>query len=661
MLKVSFKQLLSLIIIGFSASLAQSAPPPLAAAAGYTVNTFSSTFDIAQVDLNNTVNPGYNWYLSRFMGFGVTDSKGVMLNGDGSVSLENNGGVNTGILTAGLDVNASSWVGTVFGGGGYFEAILKFDPASLSGNGWPSWWSYPIEHMAGVAQWPGQEAGFEHFVEPDFFEYDVAGSGKNCYGGAFHEFGGHWNPVDGYPLQWDQPSSKFIIAAPGIDGTGAGYKQYHKVSFLWIPATAGVKGHAYFCFDDQKTYDSLSWSLYTNQPPPANLTKPIPTTSWTFGVIDSQHFALILGQGSAGPMTIQSVNVWQKTGYFNGLDGTLPNPSPDQNLPLITPIGGEVRIDSTLVSMMTLASSGVTIRYTLDGSVPTGTSAAYTGPFVLRQSAVLKACGFAASGNSAVATQTYKIISRVAKPSSSGLLYNYYEYDGAPWISVKNKNWAQYTVKSSGTTDSFSLGMIQRNYKIAVRYYGTISIPTAGVYTFSVNSDAGANLFMGDYLVAANDGTHSVTTGASGDVRLQPGCYPISVDYYMDSTIYGTSGNLKPALNVYYKGPGITKTLIPKSVLFNNNVAVKWPLTAGALPGNSLTIAINKGNMLVSVALPGPHQLEIVRLNGATALRLSGQNAAVYSIKRRSLPAGIYTLRATNAAGQKIIKYVPWY
>ena len=73
---------------------------------------------------------------------------------------------------------------------------------------------------------------------------------------------------------------------------------------LWIPATASVDGTVTFYFDGVSS-GSFSYSQFTTQAPP-------PTAQpWAGGVIDSQHLALILGNGSAARMQIQAVNVWQ--------------------------------------------------------------------------------------------------------------------------------------------------------------------------------------------------------------------------------------------------------------------------------------------------------------------------------------------------------------
>ncbi|MDD5675111.1 MAG: hypothetical protein PHC61_13160, partial [Chitinivibrionales bacterium] len=73
-----------------------SAPPPKAAAVGFTQNTFSSAFTTATVDLNNTQAPGFKWYCSKFYGFAPTIISGgaqtveIVLNGDSSATVKNN-------------------------------------------------------------------------------------------------------------------------------------------------------------------------------------------------------------------------------------------------------------------------------------------------------------------------------------------------------------------------------------------------------------------------------------------------------------------------------------------------------------------------------------------------------------------------------------------
>jgi hypothetical protein len=295
-------------------------PPSFAAAVGYTNSTFSSTFDRSSVDLRNTVKPGYEWYISRFCGYGVTPASAITANNDDTITLENTGGANSGILTAG-HINGK-WVGTVFGGGGYFEAILKFDPQTVTNRtkGWPAWWSIPIEHELtfGSWQWPGQAEGYAHYVEPDFFEWNidgVEGVPPKTYNVTMNDWSGIWTPEKGYPVcKQNSWTTKFYTTPATTD-----FKQYHKYGWLWIPASPTRKSNPKYYFEDLPNTNSFSWTQFTNQPPtPSESMEP-----WTFGILDQQHLVLILGSGDSGAMTVKAVNVWQRSDDANGHNGKL--------------------------------------------------------------------------------------------------------------------------------------------------------------------------------------------------------------------------------------------------------------------------------------------------------------------------------------------------
>ncbi len=231
-------------------------PPNFAAAVGYTNNTFSSTFNASQVDMTNTLKPGYNWYLAQPFSHYVTPASSIVMNGDGSGTFENNS--NGSPWSAGFPNGGSDgrWVGTVFGGGGYFEATLKFDPNTVTNTsaGWPAWWSLAIEHCAYMPQqqWPGQVTNYMHFIEPDFFEWDVPTYGnpqEESYGGAMHDWSGVYT-TNGYPYNVAQPWPGFVITTP----SATDFTQYHKYGWLWVPATATKNGYAQYYFDGQFNY-----------------------------------------------------------------------------------------------------------------------------------------------------------------------------------------------------------------------------------------------------------------------------------------------------------------------------------------------------------------------------------------------------------------------
>jgi hypothetical protein len=174
--------------------------PSNPAASGYAL-VFDDEFNSPNtIDINNTEAPGYNWYPGNFFGSATPASMIQVANGALTL-LSSNNNISLGLSTAGPANNADGFVGQAFGGGAYYEARVKFNPANVnpSTTNWPSFWAYAIEVLLNNsrwnAQWPGQAAGYNHFVEDDFFEYDLGTTG--AYNGAIHDWYGKINQCGG--------------------------------------------------------------------------------------------------------------------------------------------------------------------------------------------------------------------------------------------------------------------------------------------------------------------------------------------------------------------------------------------------------------------------------------------------------------------------------
>ncbi|WP_440637724.1 hypothetical protein ACSHT2_27150 [Bradyrhizobium sp. PUT101] len=285
--------------------------PPQAAAVGYKVRTFATAFTAQEVDVANTARQGFKWYPYRFFG-SVPKLDSLVLNQDGSITLLGDVTGPNGEIASAVDVSGpDKFRGTVFGGGGYFEATFRFDPRDVvrtEFRGWPAWWAMAIEHMAKLdtRQWPGQPKGFERFIEVDFFEYDLSDyvkSGRpNHYGGVLRDWFGPEGKLEPMPA-W---SRLFIREVPAATD----FTQYHRYGFLWVPATSTGDGYAEFYFDDRKIGARLAWKKYVDEEPP-------PKPPRMFSILDRNHLVLILGTGPGQPMTVKSVNVWQASGAEN--------------------------------------------------------------------------------------------------------------------------------------------------------------------------------------------------------------------------------------------------------------------------------------------------------------------------------------------------------
>lgn len=317
---------MSIVILALPPSLAtdlrtcdipRSNVPPAATRNGYNTRTFHSEFDNLSVDIRDTRDVRFKWYLGQFFGWPATVPTAVTINTDNTVTLR---GEIARINTAAPKSDGKGWTGVAFGGGAFIRAVLKFDPdISLEGaKSWPGFWSMAIEHFAGEPseQWAGQSPGYAHFIEPDFFEYDLPKSilGGKRYGGALHEWYGIYgrtcvkiycsvSNVSGVGSRF----SNFIINVP----PETDFSEYHEYGFLWVPASKDTPGFAQYYFDGVATKNLIHWSLFEDQAPPPTM-KP-----WAFGIIDRQHLVLVLQTGANSTMTVGCVEVWQRSDSGN--------------------------------------------------------------------------------------------------------------------------------------------------------------------------------------------------------------------------------------------------------------------------------------------------------------------------------------------------------
>ena len=167
-------------------------PPAVAAAAGYRTKTFDSTFGASKIDKGNTKTSGFEWYpWSFFGGFSPGEDELVSQRTVGRLALTGHATDTVEVSTA-AQIGGGDFVGTAFGGGGYFEAEVAFDPEVdfVEGGAHPAFWMMAIEHLAGTDEtrrWPGQASGFAHFGEIDVFEY-IRQTDRAVYLGNVHDW-----------------------------------------------------------------------------------------------------------------------------------------------------------------------------------------------------------------------------------------------------------------------------------------------------------------------------------------------------------------------------------------------------------------------------------------------------------------------------------------
>ncbi len=211
------------------------------------------------------------------------------------------------------------------------------------------------------------------------------------------------------------------------------------------------------------------------------------------------------------------------------------------------------------VKIASSESKGV-IRYTLDGSSPQPTSPVYREPFTLSQTTVVKAKSFDEKGTASMLSTAYFRV--VKSGQGNGLSTSFYpgqNLQKLPQFGDLKKASTWISPEFNIDLDQMNKLLPQDNSSFALQFEGFLVIDKPGKYTFSTASDDGSKLYINEKQIVNNDGNHGVKESA-GSVELTAGRHPIRVAYYNNGGGFW--------LDVFYKGPGLTKQLIPADKLF---------------------------------------------------------------------------------------------
>lgn len=221
--------------------------------------------------------------------------------------------------------------------------------------------------------------------------------------------------------------------------------------------------------------------------------------------------------------------------------------------------GGLYTTPTATVKIETKAEKATT-RYTTDGSQPKPTSLLYSTPFTVTKTTVVKARSYDEKGNGSLLSTAYF---RLVKPGQgNGLTTSFYQgkdLTKLPDFKMLKKGSAWVSPEFTIDRDQIN-GLVEKdNFSFAMQFAGFIQIDTAGKYTFSTQSDDGSKLYIDGKEVVDNDGNHGVLE-ETGSVELTAGRHAIRIDYYNNGGGFW--------LDAFYKGPNLTKQLIPADKLF---------------------------------------------------------------------------------------------
>lgn len=220
------------------------------------------------------------------------------------------------------------------------------------------------------------------------------------------------------------------------------------------------------------------------------------------------------------------------------IDFTPPSPTVEERAIFLTTKTIELKQPQT----------GLSMRYTLDGTEPGLNAKIYQAPITISNTTTLKVRYFN-SKNGAASTTWQQVYRKVAplepvtlQAGKPGMAYRYYEGNFETLPDFK-------TLKplKTGTVQDLNVELLagSRIDHYAIVYEGYVDIPADDLYYFYTRSDDGSKFYIHDQLVVDNDGSHE-ERARGGDIALKKGLHPFRVEYFEDfegqSLFVGYSG-----------------------------------------------------------------------------------------------------------------------
>jgi photosystem II stability/assembly factor-like uncharacterized protein len=214
-----------------------------------------------------------------------------------------------------------------------------------------------------------------------------------------------------------------------------------------------------------------------------------------------------------------------------------------------------------------------------------------------------------------------------------GIQYSYFQ---GLWSNLPD--FTTLTPLKTGVSTNVDLSPRLREDSFAIRFTGFLNVLTDGIYTLYTTSDDGSKIYIGNKLVATNDGIHGALETA-GAIGLKSGKHAFTYDYFQ--AIGGKS------IAFSMKGPAQAKQQVPVSALFRLSNLVTGTVSADFDTGiliypnpifNKLTIETTSG-------LPEIEKVSLTSVDGKVVFESNYSNQAVIEINiEHDVAEGIYIL-----------------
>jgi len=203
----------------------------------------------------------------------------------------------------------------------------------------------------------------------------------------------------------------------------------------------------------------------------------------------------------------------------------------------------------------------VEYRYTLDGSMPTASSAQYIKPFTAEKTGIVVVQGTQTgllSNDAGLAVTVFDWMPALkGVETKAGLHYRAYEGPGAGLRSVADL--VPLKPVREGSVTALSRSVLTRKENAGLVFEGFLKVPADAIYTFYLTSDDGSILSLDQVKVIDNNGSHSMEE-RSARIPLKKGLHAFSLDYF--------NGSGEGGLSLQYSVNGKDKRPVPDNFFF---------------------------------------------------------------------------------------------
>jgi serine/threonine protein kinase len=117
-----------------------------------------------------------------------------------------------------------------------------------------------------------------------------------------------------------------------------------------------------------------------------------------------------------------------------------------------------------------------------------------------------------------------------------GLVYSYYKGKMTNLAALRQ---GKVKVSKTGTTSYLDLSIRDSNDNFAVVFEGYLRIPQTDEYTFSLESDDGSCLTIGEKVIVDHGGLHAIDPAKTGDAVLEKGFHKFKLEYFQAASSFG--------------------------------------------------------------------------------------------------------------------------